>query len=259
MSGAPFHQLLPGVGPPTATRLHDRGITTWDELADVLDVVTRIRDLDAATLRRLRDQARQRAREDLAASAETSSQTAPTGPISPTDNDVVGERSHSFVLKVAVLADGRPARTSVTDVRSGRTRTSPGLAMADVASALAETLETDCRQIVAHPLDLGRGGRHRPVRFNTELGTVEVTDSGHTVWWDTGALNLPPSPTNPSLAYRALLTARGSRPMSQVRLQVVDAIRGRARPGELVELAFATHRLEPGLHRLALTMEVRTS
>jgi hypothetical protein len=94
---ASFRELK-GIGPAIEARLREAGVYTWEALAEVVEILSRLRAGTGDTLRELAGQIEDRR---SAAGAE-----------SPRRAD--GERSEAFVVRIAVAGDGRPVRSSVT-------------------------------------------------------------------------------------------------------------------------------------------------
>ncbi len=141
--GAPF-QKLKGIGPAKASKLHDCGVRSWDQLAEVLDVAARINGVDARRLRDLRNEARRRALDEAEAAADEASEVAEDALLAGDlglDRDAVGERIHPFLVRISMLPDGLPSRSRVTDVRSGETDSFPGMSAADIGGFIQRQLQ----------------------------------------------------------------------------------------------------------------------
>ena len=95
---------LKGIGPATEARLHESGIYTWEALAVAATALAAVRG-EGDTLRDVANAvaARRAEAEDSGAAVRL-----PGG----------GERLESFLLRVALRADGAPQRCEVTHVRT---------------------------------------------------------------------------------------------------------------------------------------------
>lgn len=263
---ARFRQLK-GIGEAREAQLHEAGLRTWAALAQTLDALAQVRNVDSDLLRSLRDQARAKADENDQASG------------------AVGERAARFVVSVATQPDGRVARTSVTDVRDELTKTFAGLEGGEVAAFIKQRLhqetqrphqetqrphrEAPASETAAMPTRSPSTDRTEfdpgvPLHFAASAVDNEmvIIDAGKTLGgtmsqlglrWDTSDIE---TGEMQRFRYRASLSGcpYGG---GLVHWQTLSRLVGNAHPGEIVELPFDVTGLPHGIHRLELTIEVQ--
>lgn len=106
---------LKGFGPATEARLHDAGVYTWEALHEVVDALAGVRGGTGEPLRMLADQ--------LALRAQEAGRPPRAGD---------GEQVEAFVVRIAMAADGTPARSVATHVRSQDEQAWPGWSPGEV-------------------------------------------------------------------------------------------------------------------------------
>ncbi len=248
---ARFHELK-GIGPATEAKLHESGVHTWVGLAMALDAIARIKDVDAKRLREIRDLARERA-DDAAA-----------------DTTVDGERSARYIVRVVAHPDGRAARSTVVDVRSGREKAFSGIPGDQIVGFIHERLS---EMAPAQPLPAeslaaaesrGWAELEELIRFSASSteGDIVVVDAGKAIGgsstsitrrWDTSGID---AGETGSFQYRASLAGRPYGTDDASGWRRIGMLSGVARPGELVELQYPADDLAPGINRLDLTIEI---
>lgn len=256
IADAPFHELQ-GIGPATEAKLHQSGLQTWAALAETLDAIARVKGIDAAKLRGLRDEARQKVDyPSTSAGAE-------------------GERSSRFVVSAVAGPDGRVARSSVIDVRSQLSQAFAGISGSGIARFIEEQIGVHASgtAVQAAVPDLAALGQAEaldfdpavPIRFTASSADNDlvVVDAGKAIGgadddivlrWDTTEID---AGGRDEFRYRASLAGRpygGSQPSGWGPLGVLA---GSAHPGELIDLAFKPSGLSPGVNRLELAVEVQ--
>lgn len=247
---APFQELK-GIGRATEARLHEAGVRTWAGLATAVDAIARIKDVDARRLREIRDLARERA-EDAAA-----------------DATVDGERSAQYILRVVSHPDGRAARSTVIDVRTGSEIAFPGIPGDQIVGFIQQRLSEDApAQPIAAESSVAADERAAEsgdfIRFTASSadGDIVVVDAGKAIGgsstpirrrWDTSGIQTGEAG---SFRYRASLAGRPYGTDDAAGWRRIGMVTGEARPGELVELQYAADDLAAGINRLDLTIEV---
>lgn len=253
---APFRELK-GIGPATEGKLHASGIRTWAALAETLDAIARVTDVDAKRLRGLRDESRQN--EDR----------------SPAAIDSDGERTSRFVLSVVVRADGQVARSSISDVRSESTRSFAGLSSAGIAEFVEERISELVSGVAAEAVLASLGPPElvvltefdpdEPIHFNANSAhnDLVVIEAGKAIGGAGGDISLRWDTTDidtddlGGFRYRASLACRSYGGSEVSGWSPLGVTAGSAHPGEVVELAFEAAGLARGINRLELTVEVQ--
>lgn len=252
---APFRELK-GIGPSTEAKLHEAGIRTWAALAETLDALARVRDVDAKRLRVLRDEARDKVDEPLPAAGD-------------------GEQTSRFIVVVTAQADGQIARTNVTDIRSELAKSFTGLSGTDIVGFIEQRIgarastpeERD--EVASLPSSLMDTATEfdpsTPIRFqaSSDARDIVVVDVGMTIGarerdielrWDTADIHTGDAD---KFRYHALLAGRPYGRGDVASWRSLGSLTGIARPGEMVDLGFETTELAPGINRLELTIEVQ--
>lgn len=258
--GVQFDQLK-GLGPAKATALRRSGIRSWADLAEVLDALGRIKNVDGDRLRTLRDGARRQAAEEL-----------------QDDAAMLDETAHPFVVKVTALAGGRIARTNITDLRSGSTESMPGLPDSTIIGFIADRVATEAAEdvtgrsaVVAEAPEVDsssavpvrgatatspgppRTGDRRRQKVEIDAGEV-IGGSVRTVIvpWATADLMLVRSQ---GLSYRAVLTSRPYGLPDQAWQQVATTSGTVVVGTETADLTFEDVDLGSAVHRVRVRGE----
>ena len=256
---ASFNELK-GIGPATEAKLHAAGLRTWAALAETLDAIAGVRNIDAARLRGLRDEAKKKVDERQPALVSD------------------GEQISRFILVVTARSDGQIARTNITDVRSELAQSFNGLPGADIvefieqgidegasgAEALGEPADEPAGPPLEKPIESIESDVSEPIRFAASSidNDVVTIDAGKAIGggkrhikrrWDTSNVE---AGTAGRFRYRASLAGRPYG-VGVTRWRSLGILIGTARPGESVELAFETVGLSTGINRLELTIEVK--
>src|SRR5262245_58129783 len=113
---------LKGIGPATEARLHETGIYTWEALAVAATALAAVREGDTP-----RDVASAVAARRAEAEDGDSALRLPGG-----------ERLESFLLRIALTADGVPQRSEVTHVRTMTEQAWAGWSPGDFANFVHE-------------------------------------------------------------------------------------------------------------------------
>jgi hypothetical protein len=253
---------LKGIGPATEARLYETGIYTWEALAVVATALAAVRD-EGETLRHVANAvaARRAEAEDQGAAPRL-----PHG----------GERLESFVLRMALTADGAPQRSEVTHVRTMAERAWAGWSPDELAKFIQK--HSGVRPVASSHRESKRDGqaaprsRHRPdtalrpPSSDTALRPpssdhVVVLDAGNVIGGASRDINLVITNTRAAggdFAYQATLAARrlgtgtnggGWTP--------VASHAGTGSGTDEVVLEFPAVQLPPGVHRLQLRLEVK--
>ncbi|MDH3500434.1 MAG: helix-hairpin-helix domain-containing protein, partial [Acidimicrobiia bacterium] len=248
---------LKGFGPATEAKLYESGVRTWAALAEVLDAVARIKDVDAKRLRNLRNAARDRVDDPAPASGGD------------------GERTAQFVVRVVARPDGQVARCSVTDVRSGLENSHVGISGGAIVDFIQERLRVgtsdspapDVAPARSVPVPTSEAPTVDPdalhLRASSTRGEVVVMDAGKCLGgtgsqidlrWDTSDIDAGDAGV---FRYRASLAGRGYGASAPSHWMPLGVLIGDARPGEILDLVFEATGLSPGVNRLELTLELQ--
>lgn len=228
-------QELRGIGPVVEQRLRDAGITAVEQLAtaDPAEVGAALAGLRGMTAERIAGWI------DEASHLTGGATTAPTGPAG-------GERRETFVLTLAIDADGDVVRSGMRHVRTDHQRSWAGWRHDELDRFVAERAGLAAADATAEPLaplpaitlhhDLGLvvGGHRSAIRATVDTAALEeraVAD----------------------FAYRAVLSSRGigggePRPLTWHA--------GTAEASGPLDLRFPETELAPGVHRMLVAVEV---
>lgn len=247
---ASFRELK-GIGPAIEARLHEAGVYTWEALAEVVEILSRLRAGTGDTLRELAGQI-----EDRRSAA---------GAASPRRAD--GERSEAFVVRIAVAGDGRPVRSSVTHVRTQAEQPLLGWAPQELIRLIEEQagLAGAAPPAPAPPpaLPTAEPPAPAPEPAAPPRATAEhlvVLDAGRAIGGSTRAIERAVATNRvggpASFAYRATLAGR---PYGQVAgsWTTLASQEGRGRPPARLPVRFEAVELPPGLQRLRLELALR--
>jgi hypothetical protein len=245
---------LKGIGPATEARLHEAGIYTWETLAVAATALAAVRG-EGDTLR---DVANAVAARRAEAGEEGSSVHQPGG----------GERLESFLLRVALAADGAPQRSEVIHVRTMAEHAWSGFSPGELGTFIEE--HSGVRRGAAsaeepthddQPLPRSRRGRGTARRTQPSPEHLVLLDAGKAIGGASRDIYLVLSKTgaaNGDFDYRATLAARalGNGRNGEGWTTVGNRTGTGSASGDVV-LDFPSVPLPPGIHRLQLRMEVR--
>ena len=113
-------QDLKGIGPATASRLHQAGILTWEGLAEVAGALSGVRGVSAGALRGLSRLAAEHHNDEAG------------------DEAPAAQRREAFVVRLEQAAEGSPSRTGVVHVGSQREQQWPGWAPEGLVGFIAQ-------------------------------------------------------------------------------------------------------------------------
>jgi hypothetical protein len=256
---------LKGIGPATEARLHETGIYTWEALAVAATALAAVREGDTP-----RDVANAVAARRAEAEDRGAELRLPGG----------GERLESFLLRMALAADGAPQRCEVTHVRTMAERAWAGWSPGELVLFVQErsgvrlgatSHEDPMRAGQAPPRDgqaPPRDGQARP-RARRRPETVSrppssdhlvVLDAGKAIGGASRDIKLMITNTRAvsgDFGYRATLAARPlGTGRNGERWTTVASHTGLGSLDREVALEFPAVQLPPGIHRLQLRMEV---
>jgi hypothetical protein len=245
---ASFRELK-GIGPATEARLHETGIYTWDALATAAAALAAVRG-DGDTLRDVLEAVAERRAEDRAATEGLPGN---------------GERLESFVLRLAVAADGQARRSQLTHVRTMAEQSWAGWVPSEVASFVEGRSGVHTGAVaVDEPPEEGRTSTRRrapATRGPASLDHVLLLDAGKAIGGANRDINLVVTNTRSArgdFGYRATLAAR---PLGDEGRgggwRTVASRRGTGTPAQEVSLGFPAVGLPHGIHRLQLRLEVQ--
>lgn len=245
---------LKGIGPATEARLHETGIYTWEALAVAATALAAVRG-EGDTLR---DVANAIAARHVEMEEKGAAVRLPGG----------GERLESFLLRVALTADGAPQRFEVTHVRTMTEQAWSGWSPGELVSFIRE--HSGVRPDAAsgdgpnHADHAAPGSRRRHESASGTPPTSDhlvVLDAGKAIGGASRDINLVitnTGDTDGDFDYRATLAARalGNGGDDEGWTTVATHTGTGSAAGEVV-LEFPAVRLPPGIHRLQLRLEVR--
>ncbi|MGH8835060.1 MAG: hypothetical protein ACRDWG_08725 [Actinomycetes bacterium] len=245
---------LKGIGPATEARLHETGIYTWEALAVAATALAAVRG-EGETLRDVANAVAARRADAEGRGAELH---PPGG----------GERLESFLLRIALTADGAPQRCEVTHVRTMAGHAWAGWSPGELAHFIQEHSgfrlgaalheEPKKRDRQASPR-----ARRRPDPAPRPLSPdhLVVLDAGKAIGGASRDLNFVITSThavNGDFSYRATLAARALGTGSNGEgWSTVAGLAGTGSPARGLALEFPAVQLPPGIHRLQLRMEVK--
>jgi hypothetical protein len=256
---------LKGIGPATEARLHETGIYTWEALAVAATALAAVREGDTP-----RDVANAVAARRAEAEDRGAELRLPGG----------GERLESFLLRMALAADGAPQRCEVTHVRTMAERAWAGWSPGELALFVQErsgvrlgatSHEDPMRAGQASPRDGQASLRdgQAPPRARRRPGTVSrppssdhlvVLDAGKAIGGASRDIKLMITNTRAvsgDFGYRATLAARAlGTGRNGEHWTTVASHTGLGSPEREVALEFPAVQLPAGIHRLQLRMEV---
>jgi hypothetical protein len=240
---------LKGIGPAIEARLHEAGVYTWEALSEVLTALGHVRGHNGDTLRELSD----------AVAARVSGAGGDSAPRPPG-----GERCEAFIVRMALAAEGRPHRTTVTHVRTQAEQPWPGWPPQEVIRFMTER-----SGVVVEPAGPGAGGdtaasrsmpATRPTRSRDHL---VVLDAGKAVGGGRRSIELVVSTAAvadvAAFDYQATLVGRAlGQAAEDGRAWALMAQRaGRAQPPHPLPLRFEAVELPGGIQRLRVEMAIR--
>jgi hypothetical protein len=242
---------LKGIGPATEARLHETGIYTWEALAVAATALAAVREGDTP-----RDVANAVAARRAEAEDRGAELRLPGG----------GERLESFLLRMALAADGAPQRCEVTHVRTMAERAWAGWSPGELALFVQE--RSGVRLGATSHEDPMRDGQARPRARRRPETVSRPPSSDHLVVLDAGKaiggasrdikLMITNTPAvSGDFGYRATLAARPlGTGRNGERWTTVASHTGLGSLEREVALEFPAVQLPPGIHRLQLRMEV---
>jgi predicted flap endonuclease-1-like 5' DNA nuclease len=253
---ASFRELK-GIGPATEVRLHEAGVFTWEALSEVVEILSRLGTGTGETFRELAGQI-----EDRRSAA---------GAASPRRAD--GEHSEAFIVRLAVAADGRPVRSSLTHVRTQTEQPLAGWAPGELVRLIEEQAGLSGAEPAPPPEASGAeppapAPEPEPAAPAPEPEPAATAPPEHLVVLDAGraiggssrtielavATNRLGDPA--SFEYRATLAGR---PYGDTDGPWTDlaSLEGRGRPPARLPVRFEAVDLPPGLQRLRLELALR--
>jgi hypothetical protein len=244
---------LKGIGPATEARLYETGIYTWEALAVVATALAAVRD-EGETLR---DVANAVAARRAEAEDQGAAPRLPDG----------GERLESFVLRMALTADGAPQRSEVTHVRTMAERAWAGWSPDELAKFIQK--HSGVRPVASSHRESKRDdqaaprSRHRPdtARRPSSSDHVVVLDAGNVIGGSSRDIKLVITNTRAAggdFAYQATLAARRlGTGTNGGGWTTVASHAGTGSGTHEVVLEFPAVQLPPGVHRLQLRLEVK--
>jgi hypothetical protein len=244
---ASFRELK-GIGPATEARLHEAGVFTWEALSEVVEILSRLGTGTGETLRELAGQI-----EDRRSGA---------GGARPPPAD--GEHSEAFVVRIAVAADGRPVRSSLTHVRSQTEQPLAGWAPRELVRLIEEQAGLSGAE-PAPPPEASGGEPPAPAPEPEPAAAAPpehlvVLDAGRAIGGSSRTIELAVATNRlgdpASFEYRATLAGRPygdtDGPWTDLASQ-----EGRGRPPARLPVRFEAVDLPPGLQRLRLELALR--
>ncbi len=245
---------LKGIGPATEARLHEEGIYTWEALAAAATALAAVRG-EGDTLR---DVANAIAARRAEAEERGAAVGLPDG----------GEHLESFLVRLAITANGAPQRCEVTHVRTMTEQAWSGWSPGGLATFIQE--HSGVRRGAAsddepthHDQAAPRSRRRRETAPRTPPSSdhLVVLDAGKAIGGSSREINLVISRTRAAhgdFDYRATLAARAlGDGRNGEGWTTVGNRTGIGSAGGDVVLDFPAVPLPPGIHRLQLRMEVR--
>lgn len=240
---------LKGIGPASEARLHEAGVFTWEALSEVVEILSRLGAGTGETLRELAEQI-----EDRRSAA---------GAASPRRTD--GERREAFVIRIAVTADGRPVRSSLTHVRTQTEQPLAGWAPGELIRLLEEQAGLSGAEppAPAPGSDSEPEPEPEPAAAPPPTASAEhlvVLDAGRAIGGSSRTVELAVATNRAgvpaSFEYRATLAGRpygrDAEPWTTLASQ-----EGRGRPPARLPVRFEDVDLPPGLQRLRLELALR--
>ena len=245
---------LKGIGPATEARLHETGIYTWEALAVAATALAAVRG-EGDTLR---DVANAVAARRAEAEERGAAVGLPGG----------GERLESFLVRVAITANGAPQRCEVIHVRTMAEQAWSGWSPGELGTFIEE--HSGVRRGAASDDEpthddqappRSRRGRETAPRTPPSSDHLVVLDAGKAIGGASRDINLVVSDTRAAdgdFGYRATLAARElGHGTNGEDWSTVAAHTGTGSAAGDVVLDFPAVPLPPGIHRLQLRMEVR--
>lgn len=251
---------LKGIGPATEARLHETGIYTWEALAVAATALAAVREGDTP-----RDVASAVAARRAEAEDEDAALRLPGG-----------ERLESYLLRIALTADGAPQRSEMTHVRTMTEQAWAGWSPGEFAKFVQEHAgiqpDASSPEEVTHdelrPEDPTRGdeassrSRRRPdttARKPPSSDHLVVLDAGKAIGGASRDINLVITNTRAAkgdFGYRATLAARRLGTGNGEGWTTVASHTGTGSAAREVALEFPGVQLPSGIHRLQLRLEV---
>ncbi|HKA68284.1 MAG TPA: hypothetical protein VKG85_04100 [Actinomycetes bacterium] len=251
---------LKGIGPATEARLHETGIYTWEALAVAATALAAVREGDTP-----RDVASAVAARRAEAEDGDSALCLPGG-----------ERLESFLLRIALTADGVPQRSEVTHVRTMTERAWAGWSPGEFASFVQEhsgiQLAASSPEEASHdeliPAEPTPGGeassrsRRQPdtaARKPPSTDHLVVLDAGKAIGGASRDINLVITNTRAAkgdFGYQATLAARRLGTGNGESWTTVASHTGTGSAAGEVALEFPGVQLPSGIHRLQLRLAV---
>jgi hypothetical protein len=244
---------LKGIGPATEARLHEAGIYTWDALSAAASALAAVRGNG--------DTPREVAGLVAALRTKAGGQAAP--------HASGGERLEAFVLRMALAADGKPQRCTVTHVRTMAEQAWAGWTPAELTRFIEEHsgVRIGPAQVEKPPHDGDRASLS-PQRRKTAASRQRRSSRDHIVVFDAGKAiggagrDIDLVVTNRRAAgsvfdYRATLAARrlGAGETGEDWTTLASHA-GTSHPGHELALRFPAVQLPTGIYRLQLRLEV---
>jgi hypothetical protein len=244
---ASFRELK-GIGPATEARLHEAGVFTWEALSEVVEILSRLGTGTGETLR--------------AVAGLFVDRGWGGGAASPRRAD--GEHSEAFVVRIAVAADGRPVRSSLTHVRSQTEQPLAGWAPRELVRLIEEQAGLSGAE-PAPPPEASGGEPPAPAPEPEPAAAAPpehlvVLDAGRAIGGSSRTIELAVATNRlgdpASFEYRATLAGRPygdtDGPWTDLASQ-----EGRGRPPARLPVRFEAVDLPPGLQRLRLELALR--
>jgi hypothetical protein len=243
---------LKGIGPATEARLHETGIYTWEALAAAATALAAVRG-EGDTFRDVANAVAAR----CAAAEEGGAAVRLPG----------GERLESFLLRLALSADGRPQRSEVTHVRTMAERAWSGWSPGELTTfieehsgALRDTAPADAPTHDDRAEPPSRDGPKTAPSTPPSADHLVVLDAGKAIGGGSRDVNLvvtSPRGATGDFDYRATLAARPlGHGTNGEGWTTVAGRTGTADSAGQVILEFPAVHLPPGILRLQLRMEV---
>lgn len=240
---ASFRELK-GIGPATEARLHGAGVHTWEALSEVVETLGKLGACSGDHFRELAGRIAERR------AAEAPSPRRPGG-----------ERSEAFVVRIA-LADGQPARTTVTHVRTQTEQPLAGWSPAAVVRLIESQAGLPrASRPAPEPAPPAEPPPAPPPPDPTEH--LVVLDAGRAIGGARRTLELAVETSRmgepASFRYQATLASRpyGLAGDPAAAWTTLASEAGRGRPPARLPLRFESVELPPGLQRLRLELSLR--